>query len=183
MDTDSIILDYSYGSLFYLSSPSENNFLCNIVNFPNYPNQTFNINLFININENKSYSDNLSISNDLSINTNIIDPIFTNGYITDPSASYVKQEFTIMNDNSGNILKVFTNIISYDTSNNLFTNVGMVGGIIKTDIIPLKDNTINLGSSTSRFKEIWVYDIHTAPFTLYIGNASISSIDNKITLS
>ena len=185
MNIDSIVLDYSIGSFFYLTNPFENDFTCNILNLPFEPYQTYRIELIIDISYNKVYSKNITISRNSSIDFNIIEPVFTNNIntILDSSSVYIKQEIMIMNDSSGNILKVFSNLLGYDLSYNDFIHIGMNGGIIKTDIIPLKDNTINLGSSTSRFKEIWVYDIHTAPFTLYIGNASISSIDNKITLS
>jgi len=68
------------------------------------------------------------------------------------------------------------------TGNTGFTYTPDSGLTIQGNIIPSADNQYKLGSSTNRFKEIWVYDIHTAPFTIYIGGAEISSNGTSISL-
>ena len=80
---------------------------------------------------NKIYSDLLTISNDNNPSDVIIKPFFTIGLesVIGKTTAFIKQEFTIINDHSGNILNIFSNIYAYDISNTLLNtdNIGFGG--------------------------------------------------------
>ena len=53
MSYNSIVLDYSYGDFFYLTSPSTTNFTSNIINFPSGANRNYTVNIIIDSSKNK----------------------------------------------------------------------------------------------------------------------------------
>ena len=79
---------------------------------------------------------------------------------------------------AGNITGTNVNVGSISATN-ISANSGLsLGGQVTGNIIPSANVIYNLGSSTNRFKDIWL-----ANSTIYLGNVSLSATDTNLSIN
>ena len=95
MSYNSIVLDYSYGDFFYLTTPSATNFTSNIINFPNGANRNYTVKIIIDSSKNKVYCNQMTISMTNIASSTALPMTFTIDIetIIDSSTNFVNQEF------------------------------------------------------------------------------------------
>lgn len=75
---------------------------------------------------------------------------------------------TQVSDNANNISSLQTALGDY---------LPLAGGVITGDILPSVDNTVSLGNSDKRFKEIYTHELKLSTNSLYLGDTKIMGTD------
>lgn len=145
-----------------------------------------------------SAAGNVTVTKTVTVGSVVIDPITNSistpgaitatGNITSTSGSIVIGNTTISGTSSS-----FSNVvITGGTINGTpvgqttaaagrFTTLASTGTVtVGGNILPSSNNTIDIGSPTSRFGNLWVNEAHLSTNTLYIGDTAILGTDQNV---
>ncbi len=126
---DTITLDYTLGNTFYLLFPPTNDFSCSVINIPTNANGIINMTLISDTTVNKVYSSTVYVSDSGTQGNSVVPSFNDNPYpLFIPSTDVMKQTFQIINDGSGTVFQVLSDLISYDYGiRSIFGPVGPTG--------------------------------------------------------
>jgi hypothetical protein len=112
---NSITLDYSQGSNYYLVSPPASNFQYNILNLPSDSNGNYILKIYTDTTNHQVYGNGLTVSNSGNIGNTYSMSFNDNAYpLFVPTTTVIEQDINIINDGSGAVLSTFSQLKSYD---------------------------------------------------------------------